>query len=1145
MGRILPFLNKRGEYRSFILMKKIHINPSFLEQKVESQEDHQPSSSQQNSSEPFWFKFSPYQNAKKSPKLTASFTQHEKTPTSDYAEPAISSIKQVQVQVSPVQDNSPFVPHRSSLKSTQRKHLSETQSNPVISSEDEQQYLKNIQAVSNPEHHSYYQSIAKKLVSTVVNLPADDLNSQSEEQTKDLSVSKSSSVAPSEFTAQVKNITPTNSKSFDSVQSSVSSFAPVSYANVTNPDEENDQEDKIAAKRKDLQDNFDKYKAEIHGVFAADGVLAKQFPNYTPRVGQIEFADFLLEGMAKNQIMIIESGTGTGKTFSYLIPPILTNTPVAVATGTKALQDQVCTKDLPRLKEMLSLPQLKYLSLKGYQNYVCRYLFSTVENRNFLVEKEWTSKKDVEGLAKLKQLVSDSDKEFFFINSVDNPLLGEIKFYLTDEQRNEVTCSSKRCRLMSAYCKHRGKKNSSSEDSQCFIIKARQVARSRDVIAVNHSLLLSNILLRKLFAETGSSGSLPFTIPQFLVIDEAHTFIDFARDFFTREYSLDTLKNFFEDTLKTFNRSLEEEFFKANCKETFYFACKAFNNLFIVFNYLLPSQYSVKEFKYKSRLYSSSIAHEALAINYILEKRSESQSSLLSQVDSLFDEKSLSKFEKFEVDKILRAEADPESYISDLLDQPEAKPRWARNSSELMQRCEFIAKSLSSLLIDKGTIEADHKTKGNQNSFDLKSFAGYLSHLLSRKMSAVGFYTLEKEISEYFNHEDSCFEQNNNDLPQQDPFFRAVMVDFILALKYLSELVHYILDRIDKGTLKFRTIEESEKKKDDFDPVEAFSQIYTQLKEMYRFITDFMTSDRDKNGDIQEQYVSWVEIANKEKDRIVKLIVAPVEIGPILGPELRKIHEEGTTLLFTSATLTVDNSFNRFIHDLGLEQEEVTTHIIDSPFKYKDNSRYFTSSDFPDPNRRGRISVCLDMIAPVIDATAGGVFYLTTSYVALKEASQVFQERYGNKRQIFVQNTDTNNKLVEAFKQSGNGILLGTASFWEGVDVPGKALSLVILDKLPFGSFKDPLSTAQQDFISRHGGNPFMDLSVPDAVIRFRQGLGRLIRQESDKGGVIILDPRLGDHASQNYKYQFLNSMPNMTKAQSLQEMADFMRSLA
>ncbi len=237
--------------------------------------------------------------------------------------------------------------------------------------------------------------------------------------------------------------------------------------------------------------------------------------------------------------------------------------------------------------------------------------------------------------------------------------------------------------------------------------------------------------------------------------------------------------------------------------------------------------------------------------------------------------------------------------------------------------------------------------------------------------------------------------------------------------------------------------------------------------------------------------------------------------------------------IFTSATLTIEEGFAHFQNQLGLE--EADTACYESPFDYANQARLFLPRRLPDPNDPGYSRAMLEAAMPLINNSPGGVFLLFTSYRALSEAASYLSER--TSRPIYAQGHGSRSSLLEAFRESGNAILLGTASFWEGVDVRGEALTCVIIDRLPFASPSDPVLQAQVTASRKAGGNPFMEIQLPQAVIALKQGVGRLIRDFEDRGVIMLCDPRL---RQKSYGSVFLRSLPPMPVCHEAEEVVRF-----
>jgi ATP-dependent DNA helicase DinG len=237
--------------------------------------------------------------------------------------------------------------------------------------------------------------------------------------------------------------------------------------------------------------------------------------------------------------------------------------------------------------------------------------------------------------------------------------------------------------------------------------------------------------------------------------------------------------------------------------------------------------------------------------------------------------------------------------------------------------------------------------------------------------------------------------------------------------------------------------------------------------------------------------------------------------------------------IHTSATLSIAGDFAHFARQLGIEDPQ-TLHV-ESPFDYQRQALAYLPKDLPDPAARDYTDRVIASIRPVLDASDGRAFLLFTSHRALRRAAELLEGRVP--WPLFVQGTAPRHRLLEEFRASGRGVLLGAASFWEGVDVAGEALSVVVIDKLPFAMPDDPVLQARLEALEEAGINPFMGWQVPTAVIALKQGAGRLIRDVHDRGVLVLCDPRL---STKGYGRLFLASLPPMPRTRELADVTAF-----
>ena len=266
--------------------------------------------------------------------------------------------------------------------------------------------------------------------------------------------------------------------------------------------------------------------------------------------------------------------------------------------------------------------------------------------------------------------------------------------------------------------------------------------------------------------------------------------------------------------------------------------------------------------------------------------------------------------------------------------------------------------------------------------------------------------------------------------------------------------------------------------------------------------------------------------------RQFSLHITPLTVADKFGEQL-KIKE--AAWIFTSATLEVGGTFNHFCQRLGIEH--ATQKILHSPFNYPEQSLLCVPRYLPTTNKTHTLTSLGEMLLPVIEANKGRCFVLCTSYTMMRGLAEYFREK--SMLSILVQGETSKGKLLEQFTDTSHSVLVATSSFWEGIDVRGDALSLVIIDKLPFTAPDDPLLKARIEDCKLQGGEPFNDIQIPEAVITLKQGVGRLIRGVSDRGVVIICDNRL---VMRNYGETFLKSLPNSSRTRDLNKVIQFLQ---
>ena len=279
-------------------------------------------------------------------------------------------------------------------------------------------------------------------------------------------------------------------------------------------------------------------------------------------------------------------------------------------------------------------------------------------------------------------------------------------------------------------------------------------------------------------------------------------------------------------------------------------------------------------------------------------------------------------------------------------------------------------------------------------------------------------------------------------------------------------------------------------------------------------------------GDESPEEVRWFET----QGRGFRLHQTPLQVADVFRDQFARGR---AAWVFTSATLAVGERFDHFAGQLGIEAAR--TERWDSPFDYASQALWFVPRGLSDPSDPGYNAQVLDLASELIGYSRGRAFLLFTSYRALREVAEGLEGRV--QYPILIQGSAPRGELLERFRSLGNAVLLGTASFWEGVDVRGEALSCVVIDRLPFASPGDPVLAARIEALRRGGGNPFRDFQLPQAVIALKQGAGRLIRGAEDRGVLVVCDPRL---LGRSYGHSFLESLPPMRRTRELEEVRAF-----
>ncbi|SOD41678.1 ATP-dependent DNA helicase [Nitrosovibrio sp. Nv4] len=285
-----------------------------------------------------------------------------------------------------------------------------------------------------------------------------------------------------------------------------------------------------------------------------------------------------------------------------------------------------------------------------------------------------------------------------------------------------------------------------------------------------------------------------------------------------------------------------------------------------------------------------------------------------------------------------------------------------------------------------------------------------------------------------------------------------------------------------------------------------------------------------------EGFVRWVEVFSQA----LQLNATPLSIAEIFNKQLS--GGPPRAWIFTSATLSVKGDFTHYNNEMGLTEgsNSMRSACWESPFDFANQSLLYVPTGLREPNSPGYTEEVVKAALPVLKSSRGRAFFLCTSLRAMKRVHELLLEAFRQEQldyPILLQGQGSRSHMLERFRKMGNAVLIGSQSFWEGVDVRGEALSVVIIDKLPFAPPDDPVLAARIDKINKEGRNAFMEYQLPRAVINLKQGAGRLIRDETDRGVLMICDPRL---ITKPYGKKIWQSLPSMKRTRNIAEVEDF-----
>jgi len=382
-----------------------------------------------------------------------------------------------------------------------------------------------------------------------------------------------------------------------------------------------------------------------------------------------------------------------------------------------------------------------------------------------------------------------------------------------------------------------------------------------------------------------------------------------------------------------------------------------------------------------------------------------------------------------------------------------------------------------------------------------------------------------------------------------------------IYLKHMKDVSDFetILNDLEKANKDFRLVFPRESNRYPYQKISTFSRFdsaYENLIEKLKTLIQLLAHHKDRDTEIEKYFdnsneilsnfdnwrddkdnnsIKWVEVYSQS----VQLNNTPLSIADMFA---KHINNELTSWIFTSATLAVKNNFDHFKSQLGLTDADSVSK--ESPFNYAEKALLFVPKLMPDANHENFNFAVVNQIYPFIKASKGRAFILCTTLKSMREIFTLLQDKIETDQldyPIYLQGDGSRNHLLNKFREHGHAVLIGSLSFWEGVDVKGDALSLVVIDKLPFFSPEDPVLAARIDKINKSGKNAFMEYQLPNAVITLKQGAGRLIRDEFDKGVLVICDTRIIEKA---YGKRMWQSLPPFARSRDDLEVIQFLEKI-